>query len=296
MNHEIEKLNDRFGIPGLTFESANDGLTRAIVNTPAVKGELYLHGAHVTGFQPVGHSAILWMSENSFFEIGKPIRGGVPLCFPWFGPNPKDAHAPAHGLARTRSWNCSASSRLADDGIALELSANIAGYSLKYRAEFGSSLRLALQVELTPDVLAPQSFEEALHTYFSIGDIRQVDIEGLESCDYLDKVGGLTKRSATHEAIRFSGETDRVYLDAKNICVLNDRKLQRAITIRSAGSKSTVVWNPWIDKSIKMQDFGDNEWPEMVCIETANVADHAITLEPGQIHTIATSIHVSNLP
>ncbi len=294
MNADLQQLNHRFGIPGLQFELGANGLTRAVINTPIVRGELYLQGAHVTGFQPFGHAQVLWMSEHSYFESGKPIRGGVPICFPWFGANLKNPQSPAHGLARTVLWDVVASSRRADGGVALELSACLSGFKIHYVVEFGSSLQLVLNVELEPDENDSRDFEEALHTYFVVGDIEQVTIEGLDSFAYLDKVGGTAMRPAAQNAIRFSSETDRVYVDTNATCRLCDPSLQRRITVRQANSRSTVIWNPWIDKSARMPDFGDDEWTGMVCIETANVIDQAIAIEPGQRHTMVARVEVEH--
>ncbi len=294
--NELHELNQRYGLPGLRFEAGAGDLTRAVIKTSVASGELYLHGAHVTQFQPTGHSPVLWMSEHSLFELGRPIRGGVPICFPWFGPNSKDSTAPAHGLARTALWDIVATHAIDNDGITIELSRTLGAFHLNYRVEFGKILQLSLNVGILNDITEPQSFEEALHTYFTVGDIQQVAIDGLECYGYLDKVGGVNKRTATQEPIRFTSETDRVYLDTNSKCVLRDPNLKRAITVSQTGSRSTVVWNPWVDKSARMPDFGDQEWPVMVCIETANVGDQAVLIQPGQTQTMIVRIEVSHAP
>ncbi|MDZ4850237.1 MAG: D-hexose-6-phosphate mutarotase [Pirellulaceae bacterium] len=286
----MNQLNEYFAIPGLRFEAGAGGLTRAVIESTVARGEVYLQGAHVTQYQPNGQAPVLWMSEKSNFELGKPIRGGVPICFPWFGANPKDANAPAHGLARTTLWNVVASSRLADGGIGLTLSAAIGGFSLRYQADIGKVLRLCLTVECLNSATEPLTFEAALHTYFTVSDIQQISILGLESFDYIDKVSNITKRAATGQPIRFTFETDRVYQDTKGTCELRDPGLKRTISIEPSNSRSTIVWNPWIEKSARMTDFGNDEWPAMVCIETANVGDQAITLETGQSHSVETRI------
>ncbi len=294
MLEHLQRLNQSLSVSGLHFEQGTGGLTRAVVNTSIASGEIYLQGAHVTRFQPRGHSQVLWMSELSYFESGKPIRGGVPLCFPWFGPNSKDPSTPAHGLARTAQWDVVDATSTDDGGIAIELTTAIHGFKLNYRVQFGQSLQLSLNIELPSGSVEAQSFEEALHTYFTVGDIHQVAIEGLESYAYVDKVGGLVQRPATQESIRFLSETDRVYLDTNSNCTLRDPSLKRVITVSQAGSRSTVVWNPWIDKSARMTDFGDNEWTGMVCIETANVGNQSITLQPGQMHQMVARIDVEH--
>ena len=327
MDAKLLTLNNNFRLPGLEFTRGAGGFTRALIDTPVASGELYLHGAHVTRYQPPGHAPVLWMSDNSYFERGKPIRGGVPICVPWFGPNAKDSQAPAHGLARTKAWDVMASGRTADGGVSLELSTIVDGFLLHYHVQFGRSLQLELGVELaaqspfsdspSPPTPLPEDgergtgglvggdalesgassrtrkFEEALHTYLAVGDIRQVSMEGLEAYSFLDKVGGVEKQPAAHEAIRFTQETDRVYLKTNTVCTLRDPVLKRTITVHQSNSRSTIVWNPWIDKSARMADFGNDEWPGMLCIETANVGDHAIAIEPGELHTMVARIEVA---
>jgi glucose-6-phosphate 1-epimerase len=275
MQMKIQEMVSRFSVPGVRFEMAHGGMIRIAIETAVSTGELYLHGAHVSRFQPAGCESVLWMSESSCFESDKPIRGGVSICFPWFGPHPSDAKV------------------LDDGGVSLDLRTKSTDFELSFRVEFSKSLRMVLSVELCAGTIASRRFEEAYHTYLRIGDIRQVSISGLESMGYLDKVGVLAKRDASSEPIQFSQETDRVYNDTIANCVLDDPQLGRTITIRKAGSLSTVVWNPWIEKSARMPDFGDNEWTGMVCIETANVGNNSVELSPGQVHTMKTEIEVT---
>ena len=136
------------------------------------------------------------------------------------------------------------------------------------------------------------TFEEALHTYFAVSDIADVTISGLERTPYLDKVGGLTQRTQDDMPIRFSGETDRAYLETMATCSIDDPGLQRRIVVSKDNSRSTVVWNPWIAKARAMQDFGDEEWRGMVCVETANVGVAAVPLAPGERHRMTVSLAV----
>lgn len=280
----------RFAIPDvLRFEAGQGGLTRIVLTHPHATGEMYLHGAHITAWQPQGQSPVLFMSESSRFESGKPIRGGVPICFPWFGPNADDPDAPAHGTARLRSWEVT---RTASDdaGVTVEMTTRIAPFHLTYHATFGTALRMALHVRHDGDT--PARFEEALHTYFRVGDVRQIEITGLERSEYLDKVAGGRRVREADEPLRFTGETDRVYLASRSECLVRDPVLGRTIRVAKQQSDATVVWNPWIEKSARMPDFGNDEWPGMVCVETCNVAEHAITLPPGASHEMSATITV----
>jgi D-hexose-6-phosphate mutarotase len=291
----------RFAIPGvLRFEPGEGGLTRAAITTPHADAHVYLHGAHVTHYHPHAQAPLLFMSYKSAFAAGKPIRGGVPICFPWFGPKKDDASAPAHGFARLKEWSVESSAK-ADDGsarLALALASDEAtrkAWPFDFRCRFtvvvGPELRMTLEVQNTGSQAF--TFEEALHSYFSVVDVRQVRVEGLEATEYLDKAGGqtVTRRNQGAQPITFTSETDRVYLNTKATCVAHDVAGARNISVAKSGSDATVVWNPWIAKAKAMADFGDDEWPNMLCIETANVGEVAVKLEPGKTQTMTAVIH-----
>jgi len=286
-------LNKEFSVPGLSFELGNGNLIRALIDTAIAKGELFLQGAHVTSWHPVGQRPVLWLSGQSNYEPGKPIRGGVPICFPWFGPNSKDKTQPAHGFARTTDWQVAGARSNTDGAIELHLKTTIDSFLLDFYVEFGRELKMTLRTQLSSEAVSSHSFEVALHTYFAVSDVRSISIAGLEGASYIDKVDQGKLKQASGEAITFAGETDRVYLETQNACELIDSDLGRVIRVSKTGSASTVVWNPWIDKSKRMADFGDEEWPGMVCIETANVGTSQIELVPGGSHTTVCTISVS---
>lgn len=286
---DAKKLHAQFARDGaLRFEAGPGGLTRATIDHAGTHGEIYLHGAHVTAWNPPGERPVIWMSGRSYFEPDKPIRGGVPICFPWFGPKQDDPAAPAHGLARLREWEV-IETRAADDGAYVVLRTAIDPFVATFTASFGEKLRLTLRVQNTSE--APAHYEAALHTYFSISDIKDVTITGLESVEYLDKVDE-GRRKRQDGPIRFTQETDRVYVHTRDTCVLHDPGFGRRIVVGKAGSDSTVVWNPWIAKAARMPDFGDDEWPGMVCIETCNVGENSVTLAPGASHETTALIEV----
>jgi len=290
MQQTIDELRSQFSCPGLRFEEGHGSLTKAVVATSDATGELYLHGAHVTGFQLAGQKPVLWMSKKSLFESGKAIRGGVPICFPWFGPNTADPKAPSHGYARTKPWQFASAVTSADGNLTLELQTEINDFAAAFFVTFGKALEMKLQTTLLSRASGPARYEAALHTYLGVSDIRSISIEGLETTGYIDKVDGGKNKPASGAAIRFSGECDRVYLDTTATCVLKDLGYARTISVSKSDSHSTIVWNPWIEKSAKMADFGDDEWLEMVCIETANVASNSIELQPGESHTMAATV------
>jgi glucose-6-phosphate 1-epimerase len=277
------------------------GLPRLEIATPSATAEIYLHGAHVARWQPSHAGApVLWTSEHSFWQDARPIRGGVPICFPWFGPHRSDPAAAAHGFARLVDWTLAGVVERSDQHVAATFALEGAGMSplwpFRFRATcevaVGATLSVSLEVENRDE--KPFAFEEAVHTYFTVSSIANVTISGLERTPYLDKVGGLAQRTQDDTPIRFTGETDRVYLETMATCAIDDPGLQRRIVVTKDNSRSTVVWNPWIDKARAMQDFGDEEWRGMVCVETANVGVAAVQLAPGERHRMTVSLAVES--
>lgn len=283
--------------PSVRIDEGAGGLRCVRVHGAQCVAEVFLQGAHVTAWHPVcARNPVLWLSRHSVFEPGRAIRGGVPICFPWFGPNGADRSAPPHGFARLREWRLIEAREDAPGIVTLAMELEGADVSdqlpcrfrLVHRITLGSVLRMELDVH--NDGADPFTFEEALHTYFSVGDIRRATVAGLEGSEYLDKAGGLRRDRQGNEPVRFVGETDRIYLDTRADCVIHDPVGRRRITIRKTGSASTVVWNPWIDKARAMPDFGDDEWTGMLCVETCNVDAHACTLAPGASHAMTAEI------
>ena len=288
-----DELNTRFGLAGaVAFDTGEGGLTRATVRTPACTGEAYLHGAHATHWQPAGHAPVLWQSTRAVFAHGKPIRGGVPICFPWFaGHRPQDQpDAPSHGLARTAIWDV-VDTACEGGAIAITFATRIAPYGLRYTARFGTTLGLELQATNTSDTDA--AFEAALHCYFVISQITQARVTGLSGAAYENTVGGASTRHTQPDTpLAFTSETDAIYAtDAA--CKILDPGLSRVISIEKQGSASTVVWNPWNQKARAMHDFADDEWPGMLCVEPGNITPNGVSLRPGQSHTTAATVGVS---
>jgi glucose-6-phosphate 1-epimerase len=298
----LDELNTRFAIPGkLQFESGGGGLTRAVISTPLASGHVYLHGAHVTHYQARDQQPILFLSSKSEFTAAKAIRGGVPICFPWFGAG-KDGKAPLfHGFARTFPWNA-ASTASTDDAVRLTLALTSDNntkslwpfdFQARYTISIGTRLQLALEISNTGSTSL--EFEEALHTYFQVADIRGVKISGLEKTQYLDKTRDMKTFSQGEQAVTFTEETDRVYLRTGGMCVASDPAGGRNIVIANRSSNTTVVWYPWSEKAKTMADMGPGEWTQMLCIETCNVKDAAIILQPGQSHTMTAIIGAEHL-
>lgn len=303
MNHaELNNLNQRFAIPGhVQFKEGPGGLAVAEIANAHAESMIALQGAHVMTFQPRGQAPVLWLSSFGKFAPGKSIRGGVPICWPWFGPHAADAKLPGHGFARTVMWEAKETRALPDGATFLrfglvETEATRAQWPHPSTVELLVTVGAALRVELVTRNSGGAAFPlgEAFHTYFHISDVADMAIRGLEGCAYLDKVADFARKTQ-QGAVTIASEVDRVYLDTEADCLIEDRGLKRRIRIAKSGSRSTVVWNPWTEKAEKMGDFGPEGHRGMVCVETANAVDNVVTLAPGAAHSLAAVISVEAL-
>jgi glucose-6-phosphate 1-epimerase len=264
-------------IPGhVSLMEGEGGLRKVVVETSASLAEIYLHGAHVTRFEKKGETPLLFMSGASDYLPDKPIRGGVPVVFPWFGPR---EGLPVHGYARTVEWDLKETSLLPDGSVSLlfELP-RLGDFEVEYLVTVGAELTLELGVLNIGS--RDSDFETCLHTYFQISDIDAISITGLSKCEFINKLNNANMVESAPE-IRINSEMERVYYDTVSTVEIHDPGHGRKILVSKSGSNSTVVWNPWIDKSIRMPDFGDEEYLTMVCVESGNVGTNKITLPAG---------------
>lgn len=260
--------------------------------------EIHLNGGHVAHYQPRNDARpVLWTSGRSHWEAGQPIRGGIPVCWPWFGDSGPEG-APAHGIARTARWHWLGASALADGGTRIELGLEdeagarrwwLHPFSLRLVLGVGHALDVALQVRNR--AAEAVTWTGALHSYFAVSDARAVRVEGLEGCSYIDRLDHDAVKLQTGP-VRFRAETDRIYRDSGATAWIVDEGWKRRIAVTKRGSGSTVVWNPWVAKSARMPDFGDDEWTGMCCVETARAGEDACTLGPGEGHELGVTIAV----
>jgi glucose-6-phosphate 1-epimerase len=285
---------DGFVIPDrIRFVTEPGGLTKALITTAASTAEVYLQGAHVAQFRKNGEPPLLFMSSKSYLEPGKPLRGGVPICFPWFGPREGQ---PGHGTVRLTPWELVETAASFDDGVKLSLrlppgELTKVGWA-EARVEFIITLGDTLAMELVVTNVTPAdfTFEGALHTYFAVGDIAHTSVTGLNGIHYIDKTDRFARKLESGDEIRFSAPVDRVYLDSPGLAVIHDAQLRRKILVQKTGAASTVVWNPWADWSRATPDFGDEEYKQMVCVESGSVGENRITLKPGATARLKTVI------
>jgi D-hexose-6-phosphate mutarotase len=284
----------KFEIPGrVTFANGSGGLPKINIATGCSTAEIYLHGAHITGFQKNGEPPLLFMSRLSQFVAGKAIRGGVPVCFPWFGRREDDV---MHGFARVTEWNLTKTSAAADGSVTLNFRPpsmpDRAVWRL-LRAEFIVTVsdHLAMELIVTNESADRNfDFENCLHTYFAVGDICDVSIAGLEGALFNDFAAGAggARRVENDPMLSITKETNRVYPGAAGTVEIHDKKFRRTIHIGKSGSADTVIWNPWTTQL--MSDFDPAEHRQMVCVESGNVAENKINLAPGKSSTVKVTL------
>jgi glucose-6-phosphate 1-epimerase len=246
--------------------------------------EIYLQGAHVTHFKKKNEPPLLFLSQCSRFERGQPIRGGIPVVFPWFGPR---EGMPQHGFARFKDWELREFAPASDGSVSLRFrlpdcpeASAFSPFTIDYIITVSEILALELAVTNKSDS-DEFVFENCLHTYFEVSNIKSVRIVGLGGGSYLDKVANFAKKTE-EDVIRISSEVDRIYLNTSSPVEIIDSEFHRKIRIEKQASLSTVVWNPWTVKAQQMPDFGTEEFERMVCVESGNVASNQIRLPPGE--------------
>jgi glucose-6-phosphate 1-epimerase len=266
------------------------------VRHPCATARIAVNGAHLMEWTPAGEQPVLYLSPEAVLESGKPIRGGIPVCWPWFGPH-ADPRRPMHGYARILPW------RLA------KADADTAGVHLVFELEPGEAAgpwweprlaaRLEMRIGMELDVVLatrnigdePLLLEEALHTYLTVGDIHRVRVSGLEGAAYLDTVGERVMRRQVGD-IAFAGEVDRQYASFAAVAIA-DPALGRTLVVEKEGSATTVVWNPWIEKSKRLADLPDEAYLGFLCVEAANAGDGAVDLAPGMEHHLRTRVRLA---
>ncbi|MCF7501794.1 MULTISPECIES: D-hexose-6-phosphate mutarotase [unclassified Pseudoalteromonas] len=276
--------------PSVTIEQSETGLEFIKVASEFCDATIFLQGAQITEFTPTGKKPLLWVSQQEDYQEGKGVRGGIPICWPWFGVSQHEGW-PAHGVARTGLWRAE-QVKEEENSIYISLSLPMNQIDEKYwphktklLVEF--ILSTSLEVRLTTTNLDNETlnFTQALHTYFPTPAIEETKVDGLQGSKYIEFGEGPFEQ---HDLVSFARETDMVYTQAQDT--------QRIITpdgiieVSRENSRSCVLWNPWIDKSKRLSNFADDEYHVMLCLEAANVLEDSVELAPGDKHTLATSL------
>lgn len=290
----VSALHQRFGLaPQLEFKRHPNGLVILEIENQLASARLCLQGAHLLTWRPRSTSIpVVWLSDEARLEACKSVHSGVPICWPWFGAHPDQAHFPAHGFARNLPWEVVDAAAEPDGATRITLrllqSAETQAqwphpFTLTLDLVIGETLKMTLATSNTG--AAEFVIGEAFHTYFQVGDVEKVSVLGLAEGAYLDKVENFARKHQSG-AVTFCGETDRVYVDSSAECVIEDPELRRRIHIAKSGSSTTVVWTPWQEKAAKLEDIGE-DWRHMLCVESANAAQNVVTVAPGTTHTLA---------
>ena len=284
---------------GVRIAEGNGGLSKIEVHTPSAKSEIYLHGAQVTAWKPAGADEAIFVSEKSHWEDGRAIRGGIPVCFPWFRAKADDPKAPAHGFVRTKEWKLETITEMPGDSVCVYLSTESDEatrswwpfeFCLEYRITVGVRLKLELRLKNTGQ--STLRFEEALHTYFNVGDVERVKVRGLDGAAYLDNRDGNRRKTQSGD-LRLSAQTDNASTGTSGPVEIVDEVLGRTLRTEKRNSSSTIVWNPWRDGAASMSDFGAEEWRRMLCVEGGNILDSAVVVSPQESHTLTVEISIA---
>lgn len=295
---DIQQLNSKFAIPGhIEFGAGQGSLTIAKIANTHGTAIVSLYGAHVQSYIPKGQQEVLWMSPLSAFQEGRAIRGGIPVCFPWFGPHATDAQKPMHGFARLSKWEVLKTAALVngDTMLILCLKANDFTKSV-FPYEFTAQIEIVvgkkLDITLIYTNTGTESFvcSDALHSYFNISNVANIGIAGLKDHSYYAAFAKTPDYTQKEEILPIVQEENRRYINHSADCVIADRGYNRNIRVAKRGSKVTVVWNPWEATTKTMNDIPDDGYFTFVCVEAANYYDNSITLAPNDGYSIATTI------
>ena len=296
---DIVQLNRDFGITDqLKFIEGESGLPLIVISNQSASALISLHGGQILSFKLIGESEdLLFLSSKSLYADGKAIRGGIPVCWPWFGPDPKGLQRPNHGFVRSHSWTVlNTATTDTETKVSLQFLESYKKektwkqpFTLTLEITAGKSLSLKLITRNTGDKAF--SITQAFHSYFNVGDIDKVEVQGLAGYEYFDKLDqGTQKRQV--DAVIVEEEVDRIYTDVKNDVTINDLSLNRRIQIASPGNETIVVWNPWLNGSKKITDLKEQDYKQFICVETGNIAFDLIQISPGEEYCLETNFKI----
>ncbi|MEE9326979.1 MAG: D-hexose-6-phosphate mutarotase [Cocleimonas sp.] len=277
----------------LTFVEGKGGLPFIKVDNDYAQALISIYGGQVLSFKSKpADNDLLFLSEKATYESGKAIKGGIPICWPWFGQDPEKKGRPAHGFARNSMWqlvkttsNKAALNKTGTTQIVLALKDSEAtkklwphSFKLSLTITIGKTLKLTLKT--TNRSKQAFSITQALHTYFAVKDITKTRLAGLENAQYIDTTKEGYPLLTQQGEITFKQEVDRIYTQGSDVSLLDDDK--QCVRIKPKASKTTVVWNPWSEISKNSGDLDDNAYQQFVCIETANAWDDIIEVLPNE--------------
>lgn len=292
---DLAQLNQNYGLAGqVTFVEGKGGFPYLEVANDQATALLSLYGGQVLAFKPTGTADdLLFVSDNAYYKAGKAIKGGIPICWPWFGPDPEGQGRPNHGFVRNRLWQVKATAALPSGATQIVLGCSDTdetrklwpyAFELTLEITVGRTLQLVLVSRNLSD--RPCDITQALHTYFTVGDITQTTVQGLDGTTYIDKVdNGKVKPQSGPVAI--AEEVDRIYQGVPAELMIEDAALNRQIRLTATGNQTAVVWNPWVELSAKSGDLTDDAYQKFICVETTNAADDVVTVPPQGDYRLA---------
>jgi len=286
---DLDELDEKFSIEGeVGFAELEEDLVFVTVSNKYADADICLYGAHVTSFRPQNSMDLLWMSPDSSFEVGKPIRGGIPVCFPWFGPHKTDSEKPQHGFGRLMYWDVAGTSTLpgGETQVRLQLCSSEETkvyWPHDFCAEmiFTVGQTLVATLKVTNTSAKPFEYSCALHSYYSLSAIENITISGLQGVGYYNQ---LTSENGVQEEelLRIEGPLTRHYLNTESPVVIFDHIFRRKIKADKSGSKVTTVWNPGEETCAQIGDLPDDAYETFVCVEATNAFNYPISLQPGE--------------
>jgi glucose-6-phosphate 1-epimerase len=291
----------RYEIDGeLQFIEIEHGFVYAEINNARAHATVSTYAGQLLSYRPKDRQEdLLFVSDKAYYEAGKAIKGGIPICWPWFGPDPENRERPAHGFVRNRQWQVSGSESLADGStkITLSITDNEATRTLwphPFRLDIEITVGDTLRVELVTHNTGNDSItiSQALHSYFRVGDISKVSVLGLDGINYIDKANDSARKTQAGP-LSISGEVDRIYTDTTGDLTIDDTSLERKIAIASSGCSTTVVWNPWVEIAGSMADLDDDDYLQMLCVETANAGPETVTITAGDCYRLTAEYSIA---
>ncbi|QPK62322.1 D-hexose-6-phosphate mutarotase [Methylomonas sp. LL1] len=291
---DIQQLNRDFSIANqLEIISGQGGLPMIKIDNGSARALISVYGAQVLSYQRLDQNEdMLFLSQQSEYAEGKAIRGGIPVCWPWFGPDPKGLQRPNHGFVRNHFWQLAKTEAISEAETKVSLLFNESfkkentwrqAFMLMLEISVGPSLQLKLTTYNTGD--KPFSITQAFHSYFRIGHIKRVKVLGLEDCEYFDKLDHGTQKSQ-NGAITVTREVDRVYTNALKDLIIVDSVFKRRIRVSSPDTSTAVVWNPWAKTIKKMPDLAPIAYQQFICVEVGNIAFDLIQIQPGSQYSL----------
>jgi glucose-6-phosphate 1-epimerase len=277
----------------LEFIEIEHGFIYAEINNPMAHATVSTYSGQVLSYRPKDRQDdLLFVSDKAYYEDSKAIKGGIPICWPWFGADPENQGRPAHGFVRNRQWQVTGSESLADGStkIVMSMTDNDATRALwphSFRLDIEITVGNSLKVELVTHNTGNDSItiSQALHTYFRVGNIGKVSVLGLDGIQYLDKTND-SARVTQSGPVTISGEVDRIYTDVTGDLTIDDSSLGRKIVIASSGCSTAVVWNPWVEIAASMADLDDDDYQRMLCVETANAGPETVEIAAGKAYRL----------